>query len=280
MENRMYKLSIENLFLLLLAGRFSQKGGWDHTGMKRNFNLLVYIEEGNCVFRLQNREISLSKDDIILVPQNTLYRPYTNSYCKYSYYHFFGEIQTLMSTSHDKVYFPEETNALSGKNTCIILPEKCKINGKVLTYLNVVLEELQSYDIGSSFRMNLAFLNALNSISTVHSLQAIDNLAKKLEQYIDKNFRHELTLTDIAQHFGYTKQYIIQIFKRNYSISPSKYINFKRLDLSLSYLTETSLRINEIAEKCGFSDANYYSRIFKARFAISPLEYRTKFNMK
>ena len=63
-------------------------------------------------------------------------------------------------------------------------------------------------------------------------------------------------------------------------MTPTKYINNKRLDLSLAYLTETNLKINEIAEMCGFTDANYFSRIFRARYNISPLEYRAKFNVK
>ena len=128
--------------------------------------------------------------------------------------------------------------------------------------------------------MNLAFLNALNQLASFELAHEKDSLAEDFEQYICNHLRQQLTLSDVASHFNYTKQYIIQIFKNTYGITPTKYINNKRLDLSLTYLTETNLKINEIAEKCGFTDANYFSRIFRARFNTSPLEYRARFNTK
>ena len=52
------------------------------------------------------------------------------------------------------------------------------------------------------------------------------------------------------------------------------YINLTRVRRSLKMLSSTSLRMPEIAERCGFSDANYYSRTFKRIHGTTPNEYR------
>lgn len=266
----MYQITIKDMQLVILAGRFSQKNGWDHTGMKRTFNILVHIEEGRCVFHVEGVEYALFKDDIILIPQSTFYRPYTDTFCQYSYYHFLGDVTPIAQTNIPPISASELQH--------IYLPAVSKVDAKTHTYLGNVLSEMSNYNAGSTFRMNLSFLNALNRLVSCDSMEKADSLAEEIEQYICNHLRQHLTLSDVSEHFHYTKQYIIQLFKDRYGITPTKYINHKRLDLSLAYLTETNLKINEIAEKCGFIDANYFSRIFRARFDTSPLEYRAHFN--
>ena len=52
------------------------------------------------------------------------------------------------------------------------------------------------------------------------------------------------------------------------------YINDIRLKKSIELLRTNTLNITEIAIKCGFNDANYFSRIFKRKFGVSPLKYK------
>ncbi len=52
------------------------------------------------------------------------------------------------------------------------------------------------------------------------------------------------------------------------------YINLTRVRRSLKLLSGSSLSMPEIAERCGFSDANYYTRTFRKIHGSTPTEYR------
>jgi YesN/AraC family two-component response regulator len=59
-------------------------------------------------------------------------------------------------------------------------------------------------------------------------------------------------------------------------IKPSEYINNIRISVALSLLLETNLLVSEIAEKSGFSDVYYFSKVFKKNIGVSPLKVRTR----
>ena len=52
------------------------------------------------------------------------------------------------------------------------------------------------------------------------------------------------------------------------------YINRTRVDRATAMLAKTSLSVQEIAERCGFSDASYFTRIFRKLNDMTPNEYR------
>ena len=62
-----------------------------------------------------------------------------------------------------------------------------------------------------------------------------------------------------------------------YLVTPTRFIIDKRLELAKIYLAETNLMIYEISSKCGFEEANYFSRLFKMNYGISAQKYRMKF---
>ncbi len=74
-----------------------------------------------------------------------------------------------------------------------------------------------------------------------------------------------------------SKEYIRKLFIKEHGISPSKFLLQKRLTLAkqlLSKKEEGSLRINEIAEICGFSDHAYFCRVFKREVGCAPNEFQ------
>ena len=126
----------------------------------------------------------------------------------------------------------------------------------------------------SKLRMNLCFILALSSLSERARVGGQD-LPDRIKTYISDNKLCELTLSDIAEHFGYTKQHIVRVFSAKFDMSPVSYIEKLRLSYSLALLSDGADPITEVARKSGFPDANYFSRRFKKCFGISPREYRS-----
>ena len=69
-----------------------------------------------------------------------------------------------------------------------------------------------------------------------------------------------------------------QLFRRFTGKNPLEYINTKLLETANELLYKTELSISEIAEKCGFADARYFSRLYSNQFGVPPT-YARKFTI-
>ncbi len=99
-------------------------------------------------------------------------------------------------------------------------------------------------------------------------------LENEILRYINDNINAEITLESLCSRFNTNRTTISSLIKEKTGLPPMKYVLEVRLNQSRPDLLFTQLPINEIAEKYGFSDANYYIRVFKKRFGKSPLQFR------
>ena len=99
---------------------------------------------------------------------------------------------------------------------------------------------------------------------------------RRIEAYIDLHYGENLSLTDLAQEFSLTPQYLSAFFSSQFGTNFKTYLNKKRLFYSLTDLRNPDIPINEIALSCGFMSPSSYRRNFLAMYGISPSAYRSK----
>lgn len=99
-------------------------------------------------------------------------------------------------------------------------------------------------------------------------------LENEVFRYIYDNINSEINLDVLCSRFNTNRTSLSQLIKEKTGLPPMKFILETRLVQSCPVLLFTNLPINEIAEKYGFSDANYYIRSFKKRYGKTPLQYR------
>lgn len=129
--------------------------------------------------------------------------------------------------------------------------------------------------------------SAIRILDACTGYQYLKNLIKSsqnkidimLEEYINKHLEDELSVKIICDHFHFSHSEIYSIFKNYFNCSPAEYVKIRRLDFACELLQTTNLPVNEIAKKCGIADYNYFSKVFKKTFDISPREYRKKQKM-
>ena len=95
-----------------------------------------------------------------------------------------------------------------------------------------------------------------------------------IEKYVDDNVAEDLSVPKLCSVFHLSHSEIYSIFKRYFKATPAEYIKARRLEKACEYLENTNLPINEICRRCGVPDYNYFSKIFKRAYGISPREYR------
>lgn len=98
----------------------------------------------------------------------------------------------------------------------------------------------------------------------------------EIKEYIDNNYTSKITLDELAEMFYLSKYYLVRLFKNQNGITPINYLIEKRIEYAKTLLLNTQLSVKELADKCGFDDYVYFSKIFKDRTGYSPTHFRTK----
>lgn len=109
-----------------------------------------------------------------------------------------------------------------------------------------------------------------------HSLGKFSLVIRNVLSTVEFNLREPLSLSTLAEQYHIDPSNLAHQFKRELGVTLTDYINFRRMELAKSLLSGSGLYIQEIAEQCGFLDTNYFTRLFKKSFGISPREYRRK----
>lgn len=96
---------------------------------------------------------------------------------------------------------------------------------------------------------------------------------ERIKQQICENFQDpNFDLTALIQKSGYSVNYFRDRFTKAVGMPPYSYLLEKRLEYAEELLRNDgdSVRISDVAQECGFTDPQYFSRIFKKRRGIAP----------
>ncbi len=100
-----------------------------------------------------------------------------------------------------------------------------------------------------------------------------DKGTMKMIKYVEDHFQEEMTIEKLAKVFGYSKEHFCRKFKEATGLAPMQYLGIYRIEMAEKMLKYTNQRISDIAQQCGFYDANYFTRRFKAHFGMAPTKY-------
>lgn len=101
-------------------------------------------------------------------------------------------------------------------------------------------------------------------------------LFKKVTEYIDNNIQEELNLESVANNFNLSPYYFSRSFKESMGCNLIDYINIVRIKKAKDLLKKSEMSIKEIGYTVGYSDPNYFSKVFKKYEGYSPKEYKFK----
>ena len=95
-----------------------------------------------------------------------------------------------------------------------------------------------------------------------------------MAKYMQDHFNEKITLEILSQKFHYSKNQIVNIFKKSLSMTPIDYLNKLRIQKALYLLEVTSNTSESIAESCGFQNYSHFYRLFVRQNGVSPTEWR------
>ena len=93
--------------------------------------------------------------------------------------------------------------------------------------------------------------------------------------YIAQHYGDEdLSVTSIAEHLHFSPAYLNVLFKQESKVTLKQYLSNYRLEMARKMLEQGYERVTEIAEQCGYANANYFAKVFREVTGCSPAEYR------
>ena len=100
---------------------------------------------------------------------------------------------------------------------------------------------------------------------------------EEILKYTDENFKSDCTVNMLCEKFFISRSSLYREFKEWLDITPSKYIENRRLS-SAKKLLEQGESVQATAEKSGFPDYSHFISLFKRRFGITPKKFQSKFS--
>ena len=162
-------------------------------------------------------------------------------------------------------------------------------DGSCLRELQNIAQTLERHYTGDYIRtancMSNLFITTCQNFLTnkvadwfpsVHAanVQRLSNKATQIATYIREHRAQELTAETVAQQFNYSRRHVQRIVMDYYGVSISYLIKFYRVKLVTELLGQKNLPLEELAERCGYSDLRLMSRHFREITGLTVSQYR------
>lgn len=100
------------------------------------------------------------------------------------------------------------------------------------------------------------------------------NIIHRAVSYMNANCAKNLTMTDVADHVGYSHSHFSKVFKEEVGCGFRAYLNQIRVEKSKALLLSDNISIAEICDLCGFEDQSYHCKVFKKLVGVTPDKFR------
>lgn len=97
-----------------------------------------------------------------------------------------------------------------------------------------------------------------------------------IRDHIDRHYHEDIRVEELAEKFFFSKEYLTRLFRNQYGCPIYEYVLQVRMNNAREYLLDPEKTIQQIAEKMGYSNANYFGKAFKRRYGMTPSEFRER----
>lgn len=101
-----------------------------------------------------------------------------------------------------------------------------------------------------------------------------DDLYAQMVRYVERNYRNNIALQDIAEQLHANQSYLSRLYKSCSGVNLFDDIQRRRIEKAKECLIASDWKIQVVAKYVGFEDSAYFSRVFKKETGMSPKEYR------
>lgn len=244
---------------------------------------IYYMLEGQRYYFIKDRTYNIMKGDIVLININEVHRTFYSSGSTNSQRVLINFDSSYIDdfTKNDKDTHFEECFT---KNINVI-----RLNINEQQYIEALLSRMKSEKDSTEtghivftkilLIELLIFLNRTASRIETAIYEHPSAIHKKISDmvvFINNNYAEDITLGFMAKKYHISLYHLSRLFKRVTGFSFIEYLNLVRVRAAQKVLTETSLKVSQVANDTGFDSITHFGRTFKSVTGLSPLQYRKK----
>ena len=220
---------------------------------------LFYCEAGQLYF---DTHTVLKAGQVWLYGPHTpqTYTKYAGDHTRYRYLHFVGsDLPALLSDL--------------GISESVVLDIKSGSLSEIFDRIQEAVEE------GTALSGVIAEYSALRLLSKIsRSIQdsAQLHMLKRVTDHMEHTFADAYDPRQYAQMLKMSPSHFQHIFKQQLGVSPYAYCLRLRMENARCLLEDTRLKIRDIAQKCGYENALYFTQAFRKETGLTPSAYRKK----
>lgn len=145
--------------------------------------------------------------------------------------------------------------------------------------IDYLLKPVVEDELNSALKKAVELLNNDRNIEDIQPIPKDshippEKIAEIIKDYIDQNYCQDIKISMFSDKYFFSKEYLSRLFKKKYSSGIYEYALTLRMERALALLQDRNLQIQEISERLGYSNNNYFSKAFKNYFNVSPSDYR------
>lgn len=223
------------------------------------FHHILYVEKGEGMFEVGGQKAILKEGTAVFIRKGT----------PSNYYAVGDTLQTGWITfdgvqidSILEYFFAEDFSFLENESFRTLVQSICKLSTRNTP---PAVLSMHVYDVIVSYF----------SMLETSKKQPVLLRAKK---YVEENFERDLSVADIAEAVGISESLLFRLFRNEERSTPIDYLRRVRIrNAEQQLLSEPNKKVSEISAQCGFSDAAYFCKVFKAETGMSPKVYRNRY---
>lgn len=192
------------------------------------------------------------------------------------------EQMTLSSFSNDRYINAVYLDASVGLSMVRTLARKAAENGGASPIeihditQRAVQQIVASHNESEMNEYTKAMIRKLTEAVRYHKLQMVEYSApiRRAVEYLRLNYTQEISLGFLASHVGLSDAHLSRTFKKEVGTNISQYIARLRCEEAAQLLAHSDSPIQKISAYVGYLDSNYFVKVFRKHFGITPTEYR------
>ena len=229
---------------------------------------IFYLTEGNCNYFIDDNSYHLSAGDIAMIPAGIIHK--TN-------YESIRRSRILLNIPEE--YIPNSLKEPIQK--ILYYPKNTNTAQKIRDIFVTIEDEYKNSDNFSEDAIRFKIAELLLLIARTHNTKEIytnkNSLIKQAVTFIHNNYASNITLSDVAEQCYVSNEHLSRTFKKETGFSFREFLNIYRLKKAETILkTNPQYRIVDVALCCGFTDSNYFSKVYKQMYNISPTQAKKK----
>lgn len=245
-----------------------------------DFFEINYVYKGDCINLIERESLHIKTGDFLMLHPGTFHTVYADSQSKV--------VNILIRPAYFKRAFSNVQGI--GASSIALFINNANSNSYykyVMCNAEFVRQEVTSLmeeEVENDFNSNI-MQEALLSILICKLLRKAEqtvisdmrcsasNIMIDMLQYIYDNY-NSVTLSEISEKFGYSIAHICRMFSSQTGKTFGDILTEIKMEKATAYLRDTDFKVCEIAQLVGYDSNEYFHRLFKSRFGITPLQFR------